>query len=316
MKPVILIPIIIGSVVLTACGVLLGIGIVNNARHNKIVTREVVIEESFHNIDIDFDVTDVTFVKSSESKSKIVYKEREKEIHTSEVKDDTLVLRSQDTRKWYEKIFVFNYSSISATIYLNETSYSNLNMKVSTGDITLPGEFTYTNASLKLSTGDTKFESKVTETLKVEASTGNCTLKDVTAKNIELKASTGKETLENVTVEEDININVSTGNTVLTNTKSKNLTTKSSTGKVTLNNSIISNHVDIKCSTGDVKLNDSDADTLKIETSTGDVKGTLLTSKIFYVTTDTGKINVPVSTTGGLCEVKTSTGDVTLSIKA
>ena len=316
MKPVILVPIIIGSVLLTTASVFAVIGIVNNTKNNKLTTREVVVEETFSNIDIDFDVTDVEFVKSSDGKNKIVYNERLKQTHTTEVKDGTLTLKSQDMRKWYEKLFVFNYSKISATIYLADTTYGDVKTDLSTGNVVVPGDFTFENVNFKSSTGDLKFEAKVNNELKVECSTGNTYLKDVSAKNINLKASTGKEKLENVNATETIGIEVSTGNIELNNVHAKNLNTHSSTGKTTLTNSVINEHIDIKSSTGDVKFNDSDAQTLKIETSTGDVTGTLLTSKIFYVTTSTGKVNVPQSTTGGMCEVKTSTGDVILSIKA
>lgn len=316
MKPAILVPIIIGSVLLTTAGVLLAVGIANNSKNNKVTTREVVVEETFNNIDIDFSVTDVELIKASDGKNKIVYSERPKQTHVTEVKDGTLTLRSQDTRKWYEKVFVFNYSKITATIYLADTTYGNIKTDLSTGNVIVPGDFTFENVNLKSSTGDLKFEAKVNNELKVECSTGNTHLKDVTAKSVNLKASTGKETLENVTVTEGLNIAVSTGNIELTGVKSKNLQTTSSTGKTTLTNTVIQEHIQIKASTGDVKFNDSDAQTLKIETSTGDVTGTLLTSKIFYATSSTGKIKVPQSTTGGMCEVKTSTGDIILSIKA
>ena len=57
-----------------------------------------------------------------------------------------------------------------------------------------------------------------------------------------------------------------------------------------------------------------DAENLEIETGTGDVRGTLLSSKIFMVKTSTGDIDVPETTTGGICKVKTSTGEVYIRI--
>ena len=65
-----------------------------------------------------------------------------------------------------------------------------------------------------------------------------------------------------------------------------------------------------------VRFEDADAETLDVETDTGSVKGTLLTSKIFDVETDTGSRKYPKgSTTGGLCTIKTDTGDIDISIK-
>jgi len=52
---------------------------------------------------------------------------------------------------------------------------------------------------------------------------------------------------------------------------------------------------------------------LRIKTDTGNVTGTLLSEKVFLVETDTGRINVPRTTAGGVCEITTDTGDVLLS---
>ena len=58
----------------------------------------------------------------------------------------------------------------------------------------------------------------------------------------------------------------------------------------------------------------SDANTIYIVTDTGNVKGNLLTDKQFFVSSDTGKINVP-KTSGPLCDIKTDTGDIIIEIK-
>ena len=84
---------------------------------------------------------------------------------------------------------------------------------------------------------------------------------------------------------------------------------------MTLTDTIVANHIEIKTNTGDVRFDDADAETLSVKTDTGDVKGTLLTSKIFYAKSDTGKINVPKSTSGGICEIETDTGNISIQIK-
>ena len=81
-----------------------------------------------------------------------------------------------------------------------------------------------------------------------------------------------------------------------------------------LTDTIIDNKIKIHTSTGNVRFTNSDGYELYIRTDTGSVKGTLLTSKIFYANTDTGRINVPHSTSGGICDVETDTGNIELSI--
>ena len=120
---------------------------------------------------------------------------------------------------------------------------------------------------------------------------------------------------EDVTVNVNINTYTSTGHISYTNVKAKDADLSASTSHVYLNNVNIENHLKIQTSTGDVYIKSSDAASLYIKASTGDIEAELLSSKIFKVETSTGKINVPTSTSGGLCEVTTSTGDIHITIK-
>ena len=63
-----------------------------------------------------------------------------------------------------------------------------------------------------------------------------------------------------------------------------------------------------------MKLAEADAGELHIRTDTGDVTGTLRTKKVFITETDTGKVEVPKSITGGECEITTDTGDIKIEI--
>ena len=71
----------------------------------------------------------------------------------------------------------------------------------------------------------------------------------------------------------------------------------------------------IERSTGDIELNGCDAGEIFIETDTGNVEGTLLSEKVFVVTTDTGDKRVPNTTSGGRCEITTDTGDIYITIE-
>ena len=67
--------------------------------------------------------------------------------------------------------------------------------------------------------------------------------------------------------------------------------------------------------TGDITFDKCDASDIYIKTSTGDVKGTLLTEKVFYTQTSTGNIDVPKTVNGGRCEITTSTGNIKINIQ-
>ena len=137
----------------------------------------------------------------------------------------------------------------------------------------------------------------------------------MSAKAVKLSVSTGRINVENLTCEENINIKVSTGEVRLDNVSCRNLSSNGSTGDITLKSVVASGSFDIKRSTGDIKFDAADAAEITVKTDTGYVKGTLLSSKIFYVNSDTGKIEVPKSTKGGICEITTDTGDVVIGIK-
>ena len=77
---------------------------------------------------------------------------------------------------------------------------------------------------------------------------------------------------------------------------------------------IASDKLNVVRSTGDVRLVGADAGEIHIETDTGKVSGSLLSEKIFIPRTDTGKIDVPKTTSGGICEITTDTGDIKITI--
>lgn len=313
MKPVILIPIILGSALLITGGVILGLGIKNSVSSNDVVTNEFKIEEAVNKFDIDIDTANLEF-KATEGDAKVVLQERKKLFHETSLQDGVLKITTVDQRPWYEKMFSWGPMKVTVCVPANE--YAELKIKIATGNIVVPNDFAFENASSYASTGDLSFKANVKEKLEVKASTGKVNLSDFTAKNIVVNTSTGDISLNSVEVAEKIDVKASTGNIKLTGAKANDFDAKASTGKVTLTNTLVANHINIKTSTGDVKFEDSDADTLSIKTDTGDVKGTLLTSKIFYAKTDTGKINVPKTTEGGLCEIETDTGNINIQIKA
>ena len=313
MKPAVLIPIIIGSVLLAVGGVLIALGVRNNMAAAR-VTNTYEVKESFSKFDIDIETADLEFKLSPDISNKVVCEETEKDKHEVSVINNTLSIKYHDERKWHEKIFNFNTAKMKVTVYLSELEFDSLKIDMSTGDVVVPDFFTFNSVNSSLSTGDILFYADVVNDANIKTTTGYIDLEKVNASVLKLNASTGNVSLKNVHVTNGIQIDVTTGSINLDDVTAKNYKSTSSTGNVVLKNTVIENEINIHTSTGDVMFDRSDAVTLNIETSTGDVTGTFLTSKIFYVQTTTGSINVPISTEGGLCKVKTTTGDVSLSI--
>jgi DUF4097 and DUF4098 domain-containing protein YvlB len=90
----------------------------------------------------------------------------------------------------------------------------------------------------------------------------------------------------------------------------ESLTARSDTGDQDYTDLLVRDKLDCRASTGDVTLTRSDAATLAILTDTGDVTASLLSPKIVYAETDTGSVQIPHSTEGGVFEITTDTGDI------
>ena len=314
MKGLIAIPIVIGSILLIGGGALFGVAAYKSSKNNAVEPKEYKAEDlgAFNKFDIDLTIADLEF-KASDT-TKVLVEETKYDVHTVEVADNTLKIKGQDTRKWYEHLFNWNwFQKVKVTVYMPAGAYEDLKITSATGNVTVPSDFSFASFTTAVSTGNVNNKANVTGNVKVTTSTGNIDFEGVTANSMELKASTGWIKLKDVDVTEGVNLKTSTGDFKLENVRCKSYESSSSTGDVDFNNVVVTNSVTIKNDTGHVKMISSDAETLDIKTSTGDVKLELLSSKIVQADTSTGKKNIPTdSVTGGLCKIKTSTGDITV----
>ncbi len=260
----------------------------------KYETNDYAIDEDYKNISIVTDTANIVFVPSENAKGSVVCYEQNNAKHSVAVRDGTLAIEINNTKKWYEYIGI-NFGTPKITVYIPQGECGVLSVKASTGDVEIPENLKLEGVDISVSTGDIRVENVSTDAL-------------------DLSVSTGGITVSNVTCEGDITVGVSTGKAKLTNVTCKNLTSSGSTGDVSLKNVIAAEKFSIKRSTGDVMLDGSDAAEIFVKTSTGDVKGSLLTGKVFITQTDTGRVDVPKTATGGICEISTDTGDIKIII--
>lgn len=272
------------------------------------------INEEFGSISIDTDTADIIFIFADDEKCRVECYEEEKSKHSVMVKGDTLVIGMINNKSWYDYIGI-NFGTPKITVFLSENEYNKLTIKGHTGDIELTEDFMFESIDVTLSTGDVECHTSAQGPVKIRTSTGNIRIENISAESLDLSASTGSVTVSDVICGNEVKIRVSTGKTNLGNIVCKNLISNGSTGNITLDNVIASETFSIKRSTGDVKFESSDAAEIFVETDTGDVFGSLLTDKVYVTHTDTGKVNVPKTVTGGKCEITTDTGNIKLEIK-
>ena len=280
----------------------------------KYISNEYEISEEIKSISIESDTADIAFIVSDGQNSSVSCYEQSKVTHSVNVVDGVLKIELVDTRKWYEYISI-GFENSKITIVLPAGEYESLYIKEHTGDINITNDFSFESIDISATTGDVSNGASSSGIMKIKVSTGNIFTEGVSADLLDLSVSTGKINASKIDCAGELKIQVSTGKVNLADVSCESFTSKGGTGDIYLKNVLASDKLFIERSTGDVSFDGSDAAGICVKTDTGDVEGTLLSDKVFVVKTDTGKINVPSSLTGGKCEIETDTGDIKISIK-
>lgn len=241
----------------------------------KYEANTYTVNESFENISINTNTTNIVFLKSNDQTCKIECFEYEKEKHAVTVIDNTLKINLTDTRDIYDHITFFDFGDAEIMVYLPQEKYESLTVNLSTGDIEISNNFSF--------------------------------------ENIDINGSTSDINLENI-IAGNINLAVTTGDVDVTNVNCKTFIADSSTGDCELENVVAKEELKLTCDTGDIEIDACDAGEIFIKTNTGDVKGSLMSEKVFACSTSTGNVEVPKTTSGGKCEIVTNTGDIKIKI--
>ena len=261
----------------------------------KMQTKDYEITQDFNDINITSRTADVVFAASNDGTCKVVCYEEVKMTHTVGVENGALTIAVKDEKTWIDYIGL-NFYTPKITVYLPADEYGAINIDNSTGHVSLPDSFKFNCIDIEVTTGHVECRASASDAIKIKATTGHIDLANLSANSV--------------------NLSLSSGNTEISNVKCNTLTASSTTGDVTLDDVIVGGKLSVKCTTGDVELEDSDAGEIWIKTNTGDVEGSLLSEKTFITHTTTGDVDVPRNTTGGVCEITTTTGDIEISIKS
>lgn len=276
-------------------------------------TVEHVTENGFEKIDIASKESDIIIRRSEDGRTRVVCVEREKVKHSVSAENGTLAIKAQDNRGLLDR-FGLLPAKLSVTVYLPGERYEALTVDGGTGNVSVPDGFSFGAAELKTSTGKVEYSADTDGDLRITASTGSVTVRDIRAGSVTVSVSTGSVTASSVTAKNAFQVTVSTGRTALDGVRCGELTTSGSTGDVTLRDTVVSGALRIERSTGDVKFEKSDAGSIYVKTSTGSVTGTLLSGKIFAAGSTTGSVSVPDTSSGGKCEIHTTTGKIKISL--
>ena len=242
----------------------------------KYITNTHTIYDDFTCVVLNSVTAEIEFKPSEDGYCRVVCYEQENACHDVSVTNGVLEIAWMDSRNWMDHISVFSFHTPTITIYLPEGNYQSLKVYNSTGDINIEGEWQIDEVSLKTSTGD------------------------VYAKGLYCS--------------KDVSVNVTTGDVKLENINCKNLTLEGSTGKTELDFVIANEALRVNRTTGDIMLYCCDGDGIFMKTTTGNVTGTLRSSMVISAHSTTGRVDVPHCTSGGHCEIETTTGDICIEI--
>ncbi|MBQ3482769.1 MAG: DUF4097 family beta strand repeat protein [Clostridia bacterium] len=291
--------IIAASLILIGCVAFVGVMTVLRWDFAKLSTvqyetRTYEIGEDYKNISIVSDTADIVLVPSQDAKSAVECYEQKNVKHAVAVKDSTLVIEITDARKWYERIEI-GVGSPKIIVYLPQGEYGALSVRSDTGDMEIAKGFCFESIDISQRTGNVTNYASATGAIKIKTTTGDICVENVSAGSLELS--------------------VSTGDTDLADIACKSMRSEGDTGDLLLKNVIAEQGIFVTRTTGDVTFEGADAAEIIVQTDTGDVKGSLLSDKVFVTSTDTGRVRVPSTATGGRCEITTDTGDIQIRIQ-
>lgn len=314
--------------------------------------KTYTIEETFSNISIRGMEATVSLVPATDGICKVVCTENNKITNKVDVVNNTLTIEREDYSKWYNNVGV-HMKEVEITVYLPEDKYEALFIDNSSGRIDVPGDFTFAEAEVMNSSGRINFMADVAGALKVEntsggiyvgdnsvdslsvkgtsgsievmnvvatgdvevnGSSGGINISNVECANISVENSSGVLRLSEIVATGDVNVKGTSGGVHLEDVECANLTGSNSSGKIYCTNVIASGDMNLENSSGGIALEACDATNLKLEATGGSIRGTLLTEKIFVAYATSGSVDVPKTTSGGVCEVTTTSGSISLSL--
>ena len=303
----------------------------------NIESKDYTVTEDFQDIRVDTVSADVTFVLSNDGACRVAVKDDGRMDYTVGVIDSVLTVSAEVKEPWYKKPFSLfgGVEDASVTIYLPAKAYQSLTAKTTSGDIEAESRLSISQGVIllvttgdiewqgsagslfaKATTGDLSLENvTVTEGITAETTTGDISLTRVTGSSLKVHAGTGDTEVTNSEVAGQITAETTTGDISLTRITCDSLDAQTTTGCIELTDTVATGQVTAKTGSGDICLTRADAATLSLKTTSGSVKGSLRTPKVFYTDTTSGSVDVPKSTEGGLCEVKTTSGSIRLTVE-
>ncbi len=277
----------------------------------KTETKEYVVEETFTDIEINPAAHSLRILPSEDGICKAVCVEAEKLTVSVGVTEGVLEVNTSDEREWYRHVDIV-YIPLSITLYLPEKEYGALNIAAKSGEVTISEELRFETLSVKTASGNIELNAGGGNIV-AQTTSGNIAYGGV-AEKTELKTGSG-----NITVTSDTNYDFSmttdSGNIKVDRSGFNRLDITYGSGDADISSVTVSEGLTVSGKSGNLTFTDFDASYIDIITTSGNVDCALRTGKRFDVASERGDVEIPDSEDGGQCRIRTSTGDIKVSIK-
>ncbi len=244
--------------------------------------QELRLEEELSDIFVSVGGTDLEILPTDQNTCSVVYQEDPRTAYKIGVQHEgvekgLLYVSEQNNQKWYDYLRP-NPSKRTVYLFLPAGAYASLSADTASGNILCEGEgLSFQRIALGTASGNIRCDFPATEELNVSSASGEIEVAGQSPRWAFLSSASGNMSLSNVLAE-------------------KRLQAQSSSGSITLN----------RCDGGEVAL----------ESSSGDIRGSLLSDKLFEIETVSGNVACPPSVKdGGLCSITTASGSVSIQIE-
>lgn len=279
----------------------------------RLETNAYTVNEHFANIYIDGAECDVRFLPSTDGGCQVICTEGDKIRHTVGVENGTLTVQRIDERKWYEHIGIY-WGRMQIVVYLPAEEYGSLFVRSLSGDIELSEPFAFGEVQIENTSGNVRYTAPTKESISIKTVSGDIYVGGTSAKRCDVSSTSGDIQIASVSCDTALNARTVSGGIELSDTYTGGSTVRSTSGHIVLSNVISFGELHLESVSGDIILKKSDAASLWIKTTSGNVNGSLLTDKSFVTDTVSGYIDVPSSGSGGSCQIKTTSGNVKITI--
>lgn len=278
--------------------------------------------------------------------------------------------------EWYETLGGLHWQEDPVlTLYLPKSEYEVVDVITGSGDITIAPDFRFRTLSTNAVSGNTKLAALSAENLQVRSTSGDISVRSVQVKDdtylqnisgftraeniitsqMTTYASSGDTALEYISSDylgsESVSGNIRvynssfrdtssfesssgqveivdsicgeqtvqtvSGSVTMQNVNGDNLTVSTSSGTVTLLEALYSSNVLCNTVSGEIMFTGLDTENMDLITSSGDVSGNLLSSKNFITETSSGYVDVPPSDeSAGTCHIHTISGNISIAVES